>query len=144
MYITSGVCCWHSPNLISTWISLPPVSSTATLGLFLLITVIGHYFCSYFHPFLTQLHFTFLTPPFLLYVYLCCVSSFYAFTLMTNNKNAIQLYTGYRTTRLLGYRHPKTVLLWFLFTWILHWNLLHCHQTLPPLKVLDFPDMEHE
>ena len=34
----SGVCCWHSPDLISTWISPPPVSSTATLGLFLLIT----------------------------------------------------------------------------------------------------------
>ena len=32
------VCCWHSPDLISTWISLLPVSSTATLGLFLLIT----------------------------------------------------------------------------------------------------------
>ena len=38
MYITSVVCCWHSPDLKSTWISLPPVSSTATLGLFLLIT----------------------------------------------------------------------------------------------------------
>ena len=38
MYITSGVCCWHSPDLISTWIPLLPVSSTATLGLFLLIT----------------------------------------------------------------------------------------------------------
>ena len=34
----SGVCCWHSPDLISTWIPLLPVSSTATLGLFLLIT----------------------------------------------------------------------------------------------------------
>ena len=38
MYITSGVCCWHSPDLKSTWTSLPPVSSTATLGLFLSIT----------------------------------------------------------------------------------------------------------
>ena len=39
MYLYVGlVCCWHSPDLISTWIPLPPVSSTATLGLFLLIT----------------------------------------------------------------------------------------------------------
>ena len=34
----SGVCCWHSPDLKSTWITLLPVLSTATLGLFLLIT----------------------------------------------------------------------------------------------------------
>ena len=52
--------------------------------------------------------------------------------------------TGHQTTRLLGYRHPETVLLWFLLTWILRWNLLHCHRMLPPLKVLDFPDTEHE
>ena len=38
VYMCTGVCCWHSPDLISTWISLLPVSSTATLGLFLLIT----------------------------------------------------------------------------------------------------------
>ena len=39
MYIMSGVCCWHSPDLILTRIPLPPVSSTATLGLFWLITL---------------------------------------------------------------------------------------------------------
>ena len=38
VYKASGVCCWYSPDLISTWIFLPPVSSIATLGLFLLIT----------------------------------------------------------------------------------------------------------
>ena len=37
VYKMSGVCCWHSPDLKSTWIPLLPVSSTATLGLFLLI-----------------------------------------------------------------------------------------------------------
>ena len=42
VYMRTGVCCWHSPDLISTWISLPPVSSTETLGLFLLIT---HFTC---------------------------------------------------------------------------------------------------
>ena len=38
VYMCTGVCCWHSPDLKLTWITLPPVSSTATLGLFLLIT----------------------------------------------------------------------------------------------------------
>ena len=38
--------------------------------------VIGHYFCCIFGPFLTQLHFTFLTPTFLDYAYLCYVLSF--------------------------------------------------------------------
>ena len=32
--------------------------------------------------------------------------------------------TGHRTTRLLSYRHPETVLLWFLLDSILCWNLL--------------------
>ena len=42
VYMHTGVCCWHPPDLISTWISLLPVSSTATLGLFLLITHFTH------------------------------------------------------------------------------------------------------
>ena len=83
-------------------------------------------------------------PIFLPYVYPCYVLSFYA--LMLTNKqqehNSIGT-TGHRTTHLLGYRHSETVLLWFL-TRILRWNLLCRHQTLPPLKVPDFPDTEHE
>ena len=102
-------------------------------------------FACIFCPFSTQLHFTFLTPTFLPYVYPCYVLPLMSFTL-TNRRQEHNLIgtTGHWTTCLLGYRHSKTVLLWFLFTQILHWNLLHCHQMLPPLKVLDFPDMEHK
>ena len=52
--------------------------------------------------------------------------------------------TGHRTTRLQGYQHSETVLLRLLLHRILRWNLLCRHRTLPPLKVPDFPDMEHE
>ena len=70
---------------------------------------------------------------------------FYTFTLMNRQQEHHLIdTTGHWTTRLLGYRHPKTVLLRFLLTWILRWNLLRHHRTLPPLKVLDFLDTEHE
>ena len=53
-------------------------------------SVIGHYFCLNFRPFL--LRFTFLTPPFLLYAYLDYVHSPYALMLSrsrTDDKNTI-------------------------------------------------------
>ena len=78
---------------------------------------------------------------------LLCSSPYapYALTLM-NKRQECNLIgtTGHWTTCLLGYRHSETVLLWFPFTWILCWNLLCHHRMLSPLKVLDFPDMEHE
>ena len=103
-----------------------------------------HIFPSIFNP--TSLHIPYptLSPSclsrlclFLLYLY--------AFTL-TNKRQEHNLIgpTGYQTTRLLGYRHSETVLLWFPFTRILHRNLFCCHRTLPPLKVPDFPNSEHE
>ena len=53
------------------------MSGSAIVGMY----VIGRYFCSYFRPFSTQFHSTFLTPPFPL----CFTRS------QTNDKNAIQL-----------------------------------------------------
>ena len=111
----------------------------------LLVCVIGRYFCSYFSSIFdpTSLHIPY--PTFLPHVYLSYIYPFMSFTLTNRQQehNSIGT-TGHRTTRLLGYRHSETVLLWFPFTRILHWNLLCCHRTLPPLKVPDFPDMEHE
>ena len=55
------------------------------------VFVIGCYFCSYFCPFLTQLHFTFFTPPFSfmpildMFILLCFSYS------RTDNKNIIRL-----------------------------------------------------
>ena len=108
------------------------------------LTVIGCYFCSYFCPFLTQLHFTFLTPhlsPLCLPLLCLCP---YASTLTNKRQghNSIGT-TGHQTTLLLGYRHSETVLLWFL-TRILRGNLFCRHRTLPPLKVPDFLDTEHK
>ena len=101
-----------------------------------------------FRPFLTQLHFTFLTPhlsPLCLFQ-LCSFSSMKIMPSRsrTNNKehNLIGT-TRHRTTRLLGHRHSETILL-SLFTWILCGNLYCRHRTLPPLKVPDFPNSEHE
>ena len=118
-------------------------------------TVIGHYFYSYFlsifNP--TSLHIPYPTfPP---YAYPCCVFLLhtyphhtffsYAFTFTNRRQECDSIgTTGHRTTHLLSYQHPETVLLWFLLTQILHWNLLCCHRTLPPLKVPDFPDTEYE
>ena len=83
-------------------------------------------FARIFCPFLTQLHFTLLTPPFSLMLTLLCLS-LYAFTLMNKRQEHDSIGTmGHRTSHLLGYRHPETVLLWFLLTRILRWNLL-CH-----------------
>ena len=108
-------------------------------------SVIGRYFCSHFLSIFdpTSLHPPY--PTFLPYVYLCYVYPLMPFKLTNRRQehNSIGT-TGHRTTRLLGYQHSETVLLCFLLTRILRWNLLGCHQTLPPLKVLDFPDTEHE
>ena len=108
------------------------------------VLVIGHYFCSYFSSISdpTSLHIPY--PTFLPYDYLCYV----LFSLCPHSQQTTRTHstgiTSHRTTRLLDYRHPETVLLWLLLYWILCWNLLCCHQTLPPLKVPDFPDTEHE
>ena len=110
-----------------------------------LLIVIGHYFCSYFSSIFnpTSLHIPY--PTFLLYAYLCYVLSFMLFMLTNRQQEHDSIgTTGHRTTRLLGYRHPETVLLWFLLHQILCWNLLHHNRMLLPLKVLDFPDTEHE
>ena len=69
-----------------------------------LTTVIGRYFYSYFGPFLTQLHSTFLTPPFPLMLtpdmlIPLCLS---AHEQDDKNKDSIGT-TGHQTTRLLGY-----------------------------------------
>ena len=94
----------------------------------------------FFCPFSTQLHSTFLThiSP---HAYLW----FMPLTLTNRRQEHITIgTTSHQTTCLLGYRHPETVLLWFLFNPILCLNLLCHHRTLPPLKVPDFLDMEHE
>ena len=89
------------------------------------------------------LNFTFLTPPFLLHVYLCHNYPSYVFH-AHKQKTRTQFDTGHQTTHLLGYRHSKTVLLWSLLTQILCWNLSCPYWMLPPLKVLDFPDTEYK
>ena len=85
-----------------------------------------------------------LTPPFF-FMLIFVTFSLYAFhTHEQTTRTRFDWYYNNRTIRLLGYRHPETVLLWFLLDLILHWNLFRCHRMLPPLKVLDFPDTEHE
>ena len=75
--------------------------------LFLLI------FSSIFDP--TSLHIPY--PTFLLYAYLCYVYPLMHFTLTNKQQGYDSIgMTGHQTTHLLGYRHPETVLLWFLLT----------------------------
>ena len=103
--------------------------------------VTGHYFCSYFWSIFN------LTSPHIPYLNLSpyAYSPFYAFHAHEQmTRTHLIGTTSHWTTCLLGYQHPKTVLLWFLFNPILCWSLLHCHQTLPPLKVLDFLYTEHK
>ena len=105
-------------------------------------------FTCIFHPFSTQLHFTFLTTPFFSMFILLCFLFKHSFMLFTLTKQRQELdsigTTGHQTTLLLGYQHSETVLLWLLLNQILCWNLLCHHRMLPPLKVPDFPDTEHE
>ena len=93
-----------------------------------LAPVIGHYFCSYFSSIFnpTSLHIPY--PTFFPHVYPCYVYPLMLFTL-TNRRQEHNLIgtTGHRTTHLLGCQHSETVLLWFLLTWILRWNLLCRH-----------------
>ena len=89
----------------------------------------------FFGPFFDPTSLPFLTPPFSPY-------DFHAYD-QTTRTHSIGI-TGHQTTRLLGYQHSKTVLLWFLLNPILCWSFLCHHRMLPPLKVLDFLDMEHE
>ena len=110
--------------------------------------VIGHYFCSYFSSISDPISLHIPYPTFLLYAYLGYVHPLMPFMpyTLTNKRqehNSIGT-TGHQTIHLLGYRHSETVLLWFLLTRILRRNLLCRHRTLPPLKVPDFPDTEHE
>ena len=55
------------------------------------LTVIGCYFCSYFRPFSTQLHFTFITPPFSLILILTMFIPLCLSCSRTNDKNTIRL-----------------------------------------------------
>ena len=113
-----------------------------------LSAVIRHYFCSYFSSIFDPTSLHFLYPTFLpsclpllclfLFLFLC----FHAHEQTT--RTPFNWYNGHRTTCLLGYRHSETVLLWFPLTRILRGNLFCRHRTLPPLKVPDFPDTEHE
>ena len=101
-------------------------------------------FACIFRPFSTQLHFTFLTPPLpLMSIFVIFLSLCFHTHKQTTRTHSIGT-TGHQTTCLLGYRHSETVLLWFLLTWILCWNLLCRHRMLPPLKVPDFLDTEHK
>ena len=85
-------------------------------------------FARIFHPFSTQLHITFLTPPFSLMLILVNTYPLMPSHSQTNNKERDSIgTTSLRTTRLLYYQHPETVLLWFLPSWILRWNLLSRH-----------------
>ena len=84
-------------------------------------------FTHIFHPFSIQLHFTFLNPPFSLMFILVMFFLSMPSRSRTDDKRTFDRITGHQTTRLLGYRHSETVLLWFPFTWILRWNLLCCH-----------------
>ena len=90
--------------------------------------VIGHYFYLYFLSIFepSSLHVPY--PTFLLYAHLSYVYPLVPLTLTNGQQkhNSIGT-TGHRTTHLLGYQHSETVLLWFLLTRILHWNLLCCH-----------------
>ena len=99
------------------------------------------FFFVHFRPNFTSHSLPHLSP---LCLSLLCYSP-YAFMLTKEQQEHDSIgITGHRTTCLLGYRHPETVLLWFLLTRILCWNLLCRHRTLPPLKVPDFPDTEHK
>ena len=101
-------------------------------------------FTPIFHPFSTQLRITFLTHLFFLMFTFAMFSLLMSF-MLTNRWQEHDLtgITGHQTTRLLDYWHPETVLLWFLLNSILRWNLFYHHRMLPPLKVPDFLDTEH-
>ena len=108
----------QQPNLCSPG-STPPRSPQ---------TVIRHYFCSYFLSIFdpTSLHIPYPTVSPLCLPLLCFISLCLHAHDRRQEHDSTGI-TGHRTTHLLGYQHPETVLLWFLLTRILHWNLLCCH-----------------
>ena len=125
------------------WFPGPLAPSVYSLSL--LLYVIRHYFCLYFLSIFDPTSLHILYPTFLPYVYPCYFSFLYAF-MLTDRQQEHNLIgtTGHQTTHLLDCRHSKAVLSRFLLNPILRWNLLCHHQTLPPFKVPDFLDTEHE